>query len=171
MLGWPGDAAPPRPLSGLWPLTALSSVACGILLAIALWRASRSALRAKRPEQRPIAVIGALVFSLFEALFVLPAHLSHLPDPSHVKSTRNPIRLLDRRLRGVTMTMLDFTIERLYTPFIRGALQYRYLTLSTAGAVVLVTGGLMAGGFVQFVSFPNTSSSWAKSATGDGDGL
>lgn len=103
-----------------------------------------------------IAVIGALLVSLVEALFVLPAHLSHLPDVKEVSPTRNPFRRLDRAMRGGTSNGLQWLIDEVYAPFVRHALRFRYVTLSAAASIVFITAGLVIGGFVTFVVFPNT---------------
>ena len=103
-----------------------------------------------------IAVIGALAVSLVEALFILPAHLNHLPDPNAPPAKLNRFRRLGARWRKAITSGLDYVINRIYGPFVRRAVRYRYITLSTALAIVLVTVGFVMGGFVHFVFFPST---------------
>ncbi len=103
-----------------------------------------------------IAVIGALAISLIEALFILPAHLNHLSDPNAPPTTRNVLSRFEARWRKTVTSGIDHVINRIYGPFVRLAVRYRYITLSTALAIVLVTAGFAVGGFVHFVFFPST---------------
>ena len=103
-----------------------------------------------------IAVIGALAISLIEALFILPAHLNHLPDPNAPPGRLNVFRRQGVRWRKSVTNGLDHVIKNIYGPFVRLAIRFRYITLSAALAIVLITAGFTLGGFVQFVFFPNT---------------
>ncbi len=100
----------------------------------------------------PLAVISTISVSLFESLFMLPSHLSHLPpmanDPSK-EQKRN------RRFRAHFNQGFDWFVQHVYGRFMRTSLNYRYITASCAILVVLVTMGLVSGGFVKFVLFPD----------------
>ena len=98
--------------------------------------------------QLPIVVIAALSISLIEALIILPAHLSHLPD----KPSDKP----ERKHNGVGARLgrlQDHVLQRyLMTPYekmLRVALTYRYITVSTATALVVLSLGLIAAGIVE----------------------
>ena len=102
----------------------------------------------------PIAVISALAISLIEALVMLPAHLSHLPDPNDPariqRQRRNPLR----RIRRGISNGLEWFVHHLYVPFLKRTLRWRYVGLCAAVAVMLLTVGLNRGGFLPFVMFP-----------------
>lgn len=111
----------------------------------------------------PVVVIAALSVSLVESLFVLPAHLTHLPDP------HRPATHLPRWLRGGVAVRrqvsrgLHWFIDRVYRPSVRKALQYRYVTLAASIAFLIVTmAGLLGGGFVKFVLFPEQDSPYIQ---------
>ena len=99
----------------------------------------------------PVAVIAALTMSLIESLFLLPAHLNHLPEMKEKAPGELKWHEVFRQKfnRG-----LDFFIERMYNPFIDVVLHFRYVTLTIAVLVLLVTLGLVGGGFVKFIIFP-----------------
>jgi len=102
----------------------------------------------------PVVVIACLVVSLVECLFLLPAHLSHLPDPNQNHRHRNPVI---RRLGAVhrwTSRGLEWFVERAYKPFLSKALYWRYISFCTAISILLLTVGLMRGGILKFQVFP-----------------
>ncbi len=102
----------------------------------------------------PTVVIACLVISLFECLFLLPAHLSHLPDPNIINHTKNPLfRSMDRFHRW-TQRGLEWLVEHTYTPFLSRVLNWRYISLCVAIAVLLLTIGLIKGGLIKFLVFP-----------------
>ena len=102
-----------------------------------------------------IAVIGALAVSLIEALFILPSHLTHLPAPDAPRPRARFHTRLGRGVRKTINSALDFVIQKLYRKTIRVALQFRYVTVSIAVAIILVTLGLGGAGFIKFTPFPN----------------
>ncbi|MBL0714003.1 MAG: efflux RND transporter permease subunit, partial [Desulfosarcina sp.] len=102
----------------------------------------------------PKVVIACLGVSLVECLFLLPAHLSHLPDPNRPPTQSDR---LFRRLEVVQRTTsrgMDWFIERIYTPFLRMAINWRYVSLCSAVSVLLVAVGLLMGGILKFEVFP-----------------
>ena len=102
----------------------------------------------------PLVVIACLLVSLVECLFLLPAHLSHLPDPNH--QTADPDRLF-RRLEMVqraTSRGMEWFVERVYTPFLKMALNWRYVSMCTAVSVLMLAVGLLMGGILKFEVFP-----------------
>ena len=102
----------------------------------------------------PMVVIACLLVSLVECLFLLPAHLSHLPDPNRPPGKSD--RLL-RRLEVVQRTTsrgMDWFVDRVYTPFLRVAINWRYVSLCSAVSVLMVAMGLVLGGILKFEVFP-----------------
>lgn len=81
----------------------------------------------------PIIVIGMLVISLVESLFILPAHLSHLPGPDW-----RPTSMADRFF-STTQGIVDRGLQ----VFIEGPLD-RALKFTTAQPLVIVAGAVGA---------------------------
>lgn len=102
----------------------------------------------------PLVVVACLSISLVEALFLLPAHLSHLPDPNLKAVGGNFIQRAGRRLHGWTNEGLERFVGRYYEPFIARALRWRYVSLSLAISLLLSTVGLIESGIVKFAVFP-----------------
>jgi len=99
----------------------------------------------------PVAVIGAIVASGVEAFGILPAHLRH-GEPGTAEVSR--FGTLRGRLRLRRDAALAWLVGRVYAPLLARAARRRALTLATAGACLLVTVGLIAGGRTAFVVFP-----------------
>ena len=95
----------------------------------------------------PVAIIAALVASLVESLFILPSHLGHWLRPPRNGN-------LPARMRARIDGFVDWWIERVYTPFLRFALEARYLVLAVAIVMFAVTMSLTVGGYVRFLFFP-----------------
>jgi multidrug efflux pump subunit AcrB len=100
----------------------------------------------------PIIVILTLLFSLFESLFILPSHLSHLKlvkkTPPH--GWRGAYSRFQNRFNNLFRRFID----RAYRPSLEFGLQNRYIALAGFIAVLLVTLGLVAGGWIKFVFLP-----------------
>lgn len=91
----------------------------------------------------PIAVIAMLVISLLESIFILPCHLAHgKMDP-------------EKKI-GFVGQKLNWFIDRCYTPVLRAAIDYPSSALAVAGALLLISAGLIMGGFAPFNIFPKT---------------
>ncbi len=102
--------------------------------------------------QIPAVVIVVLAISVIEALFVLPHHLSHLRIVGFRPRTRIGARIADLRHR----------IDRALKRFVEGPLErgLRFATthygvvIATGVSIFLITLGVIAGGYVKFVFFP-----------------
>jgi len=101
----------------------------------------------------PLVVISCLVISLVESLLLLPAHLSHLPDLNKPKKLWGIFALIERG-RSAVSDGLETFIEKRYVPFIRTVLNWRYVSLALAIAVLMLSVGLVKGGLVKFQVFP-----------------
>jgi len=96
-----------------------------------------------------LVVILALIFSLIDAFFILPAHLSHLKPLGDGKQTG----LLSRTRRGIADGLRRFSQER-YQPFIIKAVRNRYLTLSVFIGAWIVIFSFVQGGWVKQTFYP-----------------
>ena len=101
----------------------------------------------------PVVVISCLLISLIESLLLLPAHLSHLPDLNKPKKLWAPFALIERG-RSAVSRGLEIFIEKHYVPFISRVLNWRYVSLAVAIAVLMLSLGLVKGGMVKFQVFP-----------------
>jgi multidrug efflux pump subunit AcrB len=102
----------------------------------------------------PVVVIACLIVSLIECLILLPAHLNDLSDPNGAARGGNR---LTRRLNAVHRTTsrgLEWFVDKVYKPFLSRALYWRYISLCVAIAVLLLTVGLVRGGLLKFLVFP-----------------
>ncbi len=101
----------------------------------------------------PICVLLALAFSLLEAMFILPAHLAHGGDdgPEHA---RFRFQRVWRRIQTSIDSGLKRFIENGYRPALDRCIDWRYTTLATAFAGLVLTIGLFAGGRLPFSFIP-----------------
>ena len=84
----------------------------------------------------PVVVIIVLIISLVEALFILPAHLAH-SSPSEGGGLS---RWLHRNQRAIARSF-DHFIDTRYRPFLAVCLRQRYITLTVAVTLLVVSGG------------------------------
>lgn len=102
----------------------------------------------------PLVVISALAVSLVECLFLLPAHLSHLPDPSARLEGKGIIKSIGLWFHQTTNLGLERFVERYYSPIIAWALRWRYISTAIAVMVLLITWGTLESGYLKFENFP-----------------
>ncbi|MDM8523597.1 efflux RND transporter permease subunit [Desulfococcaceae bacterium HSG8] len=102
----------------------------------------------------PAVVISCLIISLVECLLLLPAHLSHLPDPNARDKKRGSLIHWLTRVRNLPDRSMKWFITHIYSPFLKKTLRWRYVSLCTAIAVLMVTLGLVQGGILKFEVFP-----------------
>ncbi len=94
----------------------------------------------------PLIVIPCLLWSLFESLLILPAHLSHYTK----RDRRNPFA----RFQTFFSDGLEKFVRRFYSPVLEVALRWRYATLALGLTTLLLTLGVYQGGFLRFIFFP-----------------
>lgn len=97
----------------------------------------------------PIVVIGVLSISLVESLFVLPAHLAHLPRDA----TAPGLAFLQTQQRKVNRHLERF-IQGFFRRVVEAAVNHRYLTVSIGVGILAITFALIAGGRINFVFLP-----------------
>ena len=96
-----------------------------------------------------IVVIAALFFSLFEAFFVLPAHLSN-----DKVLNRKRLEKKNRGIRGIFERFIVWLRERIYHHLLNWLIKWRYIAVSFPIALVIITAGLFLGGQVRTTFFP-----------------
>ena len=106
----------------------------------------------------PLAVIIILIVSLGEALVILPSHLYHALTQTEKKDRK--FSSWHERLRGKIEQGLQAVIERIYSPAIKYVVKNKYFTFSIGIGVLIISLGVIAGGYVPFVFFPKGESDW-----------
>ncbi len=111
----------------------------------------------------PVTVIAMLAISLFESVFILPAHLAH-EDSLFFRVTGfllyplTPLIRLFGFINAQSARGLDWFIERVYLPVLRFALHFPTVIASIALAVLLLSVGFVQSGMLPFVIFPKLDS-------------
>ena len=100
-------------------------------------------------------MIACLSISLIECLILLPAHLSHLPDPNAPIPAGHPVKVRVRRFRQRISHGMEWFVDHMYTPFLARAVRWRYVALCVAISVFVMTVGMVAGGFIKYEMFPD----------------
>jgi multidrug efflux pump subunit AcrB len=107
----------------------------------------------------PRAVIAILIVSLGEALIILPAHLEGALLRSR-RAGEKIGRTIHEKVRGRIEEGLQFCIDRIYTPTLRYVVENRYFAFSIGIGMLIVSLGILRGGFVPFVFMPKGDSDW-----------
>ena len=105
----------------------------------------------------PLIILPTLFFSLVESNLILPSHLAHSKRPA-AREKPGPLARLWNGCFDLLPNVLNWVIRKAYRPLLRAALDWRYLTLSLAFTMVLLTVGLIGSGAVRLVLFPVTES-------------
>ena len=112
----------------------------------------------------PLIIIPTLLFSLVESKLVLPFHLSHSrPKPKRPRR-RNIIVRIWNGFFDFFVGGLEWIIRQVYRPVLGAALEWRYLTVAIAVTTLLLTLGLVGGGYVNFVFFPEVESDFISAS-------
>ena len=103
----------------------------------------------------PLVIITVLLISLFESLFILPAHLAHL------KKAREDglFGILHRSQRSISRFVEHFS-ENIYGPLVKMAVRHEWVTWATALAILIVLSGFVGGGRIEIEYFPKMDTSW-----------
>jgi multidrug efflux pump subunit AcrB len=102
-------------------------------------------------------VILTLSFSLIESKWILPAHLAKMK----VQTRGHKPGPLVRIRQGVNKKLRHF-IENRYRPLLEKSVEYRYTTLSIFFAIFILTIGLIGGGYVRWIFFPQVPADFLR---------
>lgn len=102
----------------------------------------------------PLVVISTLAISTVESLFLLPAHLNHLPNVSQDQVDTRGLWGWFRRFHAWFGTNLERFAGGPYARLIALAVRHRYATIAVALSCILITVGLVGGGIAQVVFWP-----------------
>ena len=95
-------------------------------------------------------VIIALVFSIVESQLILPSHLAHRNNDE----ASNSFSRRWNRIQGRLARWLENIANYRYEPFLRKAIEYRYITASVGLGLLIMSVALIASGRVVFAFFP-----------------
>lgn len=96
--------------------------------------------------QMAVVVIASLSFSLIEAFTLLPSHLAHSKGMITGKKSSALRQKIEVWIKRMT--------NDLYAPILRLALKYKWITIVTPVAMIMITVGLLWGGFIGATFFP-----------------
>jgi len=99
-----------------------------------------------------------LVFSLVESKLILPAHLVHMKVKHYEKDTHN----FFVRFQRFFSEGLHHFVDDFYAPLLEKALKRRYLTLSIFVSALILSIGLLMGGLLRFVFFPDIAADFLQ---------
>ena len=111
-------------------------------------------------------VILCLVFSLVESKLILPAHLAHMKVRHYDKETHN----FFIRFQRFFSEGLHHFVDDFYMPLLRKSLQRRYLTLAIFISALILSVGLLLGGLLRFVFFPDMAADFLMVSVEMNDG-
>lgn len=101
------------------------------------------------PAAIGFVVILSLTFSLIESKMILPAHLAQM------RLSPNRHETLLGKLQGRCNDSLRHIIFNYYQPLLERCLEYRYVTFAVFLSLLILVIGLIGGGVVRYVMFPD----------------
>ncbi len=96
--------------------------------------------------QLALVVIGALIFSLVESIFILPAHLAHSKGVSELNKPS--------AFRVKVEELYNWLTHKVYGRALGWAINNTWTVIAGALAFFIITIGLMRGGIVEVSAFP-----------------
>ncbi|MFP4471225.1 MAG: efflux RND transporter permease subunit [Bacteroidales bacterium] len=100
----------------------------------------------------PAVVIIVLIISLLEALFILPAHLSHKGKETSFR----PVQFIEKWQQRFA-NAFNRLVDRYHRPFLSYSLRHRYITLSIAIALLVVVGGYGYSDHMGIIMMPEVA--------------
>ena len=97
-------------------------------------------------------VVFCLLFSLIESKLVLPSHLAIMRSSHGPKA--GVADWVDRNLKRFS--------ERVYKPFLRTAITYRYATLGFFVSLLILVFGVVTSGTLRYVFFPEIDNDFVR---------
>ncbi len=113
-----------------------------------------------------VVVSLALIFSLIESKWILPAHLAHMKFEPYDEKNSNALEKFQHSFRQ----SLEKFATNVYRPILEKALQKRYNTMAIFVATFLISIGLLTSGIVKTEVFPNVPSDFIQVSMTMNDG-
>ena len=109
-------------------------------------------------ESIAFVVIIALAFSLIESKWILPAHIAQMKFSKDGSEKPNGFQ----RFRNRFADAIQRFVTNYYRPFLKKCLHYRYATLASFVGMMILMIGLISGGIVRWVFFPDIPSDFIR---------
>lgn len=116
-------------------------------------------------------VVLCLAFSLVESKLILPAHIAHMNTKPWDENRRNIFYRLGknmskgmRKARHFCTEMLQNFVQNRYRPFAEKCIKFRYVTFASFVAMLILMFGLVSGGFIRWVFFPDIPSDFMSAS-------
>ncbi len=106
--------------------------------------------RMKFMYEMAFVVVTSLVVSLFEAFFVLPAHVGN-----KFVLRRNVKDNIGKRIRDFLEKFLNFFRNKMYASTLKFMIKWRWVAIALPVALIMITAGLFNGGFIKSTFFPS----------------
>ncbi len=105
----------------------------------------------------PVVVIATFLISLFESLFILPAHLTFQQS----KNIKNRFMLSLINFQKGFNKKFDSFVQNEYLPLLRKSVYLRYISLSIFMFILIFTASFVASGRLGIQMFPRIESDFA----------
>lgn len=105
----------------------------------------------------PLIVISTFILSLFESLFILPAHLTFKQS----KNIKNKSLLKIVKTQKTFNAAFDHFVQVHYSAFLKRAISLRYISLSVFLFVLIAMGSYVASGRLGIQMFPRVESDFS----------
>ena len=100
----------------------------------------------------PMVTLVALSFSLIESLLILPSHLVKVKVET---APKNPLAKYLQATRKKCADSLSSFATNIYRPFLKNALEWRYLTVLSFFLALAISVTLVSAGYIKQAFFPN----------------
>ncbi|MEM1190043.1 MAG: efflux RND transporter permease subunit [Pseudomonadota bacterium] len=107
----------------------------------------------------PVVILLALLFSLVECLWILPAHLAHMPPVR--ESSNRVLRQLEQLRRRFADGMV-YAAQHVYRPLLDRSLLAAPVVAAGFLTALLLTLGLFGGGWVKTAFFPEIKADFMR---------
>lgn len=107
----------------------------------------------------PVVVILTLAFSLFESLYILPSHLSHM------KPEKPATSLFGKALQSLRQTLsrhMDHFTQYKYVPLLKFCLRWHLATLASFIVLLGLSVSLLSSGWLRTSFLPEVSSDYLR---------
>ncbi|MBB4210905.1 multidrug efflux pump subunit AcrB [Rhodothalassium salexigens DSM 2132] len=109
-------------------------------------------------RQISLIVVFSLVFSLIEALLILPAHLANLKEETRPKGWLGPLLAFQTKLAHA----MNRTATHLYRPLVERALKARYVTVAAFMGFFILSVGVLSTGWLKSSFMPEVESEFIQ---------
>ncbi|MGI5308978.1 efflux RND transporter permease subunit [Rheinheimera sp. WS51] len=116
-------------------------------------------------------VILCLIFSLVESKLILPSHIINMDTTPWDPNRKGLFYSLGRAgsnslksMRSVVAAKLNSFVANKYQPFVERCIEFRYVTMAVFLAMLILMYGVLGGGFVRWVFFPNIPSDFISAS-------